>query len=321
MKRTVCDILLRPETDELRFLPEGPYASPDGRLSWVAIQHGADATHGSVNLLNPVTGETWSYPLPGRPGFAFPTDRPGVFVAGAERAAGLFDTTDGQWTEFVSGIDAGVENTVINDGVIHDGNLIFGCKDLEFSTPKAGLYLWRAADRQLIPLRTDQICSNGKAVIDSDQGQLLFDIDSPQKKITVSELNIAEGTLGDPRVVVDLTSEDVFPDGMILTPDHRSLIVALYNPNDAECGEARQYSVDGGELECVWECPGAAQVTCPQLLQTESGVRLVLTTAVEHLPPERQPGQPNAGCLFIGDTSFESIGDQPLFAADSVSAG
>lgn len=321
MKRIVCDILLRPETDELRFLPEGPYANPDGRLSWVAIQHGADAKQGSVNLLNPVTGESSSFVLPGRPGFAFPTDRPGVFVAGAERELGLFDTAAGQWTPFATDVDADVSNTVINDGVIHDGSLIFGCKDLEFATQKAGLYLWRASDRRLIQLRNDQICSNGKAVIDSDQGQLLFDIDSPQKKITVSELNLSAGSLGDPCVVVDLTSEDVFPDGMILTPDHRSLIVALYNPNDSEFGEARQYSIEGGELECVWECPGAAQVTCPQLLPTESGVRLVLTTAVEHLPAERQAGQPNAGCLFIGDTSFESAGDQPVFAAASVSAG
>lgn len=313
MNRTTCDVLLRPESDELRFLPEGPYANPDGRLSWVAIQHGAKAAHGSINLLDLSSGVSKSVTLPGRPGFAFPTDRPGVFVAGAERALGLVDTQDGAWTELASGVDDGVDNTVINDGVVYDGNLIFGCKDLEFATKKAGLYLWRSADQQLIRLRDDQICSNGKAVIRGDQGLLLFDIDSPQKMITVCDLDIAGGTVSDARPVVDLSSGDVFPDGMILTPDHRSLIVAIYNPADADFGEARQYRIEDGVLEAVWECPGAAQVTCPQLLSIGDRVRLVLTTAVEHLPAERQAGQPNAGCLFIGDTPFDSAGDQPVF--------
>lgn len=321
MNRTTCDILHRPDNEPLRFLPEGPYSCPDGRLSWVAIQHGAEATFGSINLFDPATDACESFSLPGRPGFAFPTDQPGVFVSGAERSLGLFNCHDGQWNEFASDVDSAVDNTVINDGVVHEGNLIFGCKDLEFQTPKAGLYLWRASDRQLIQLRDDQLCSNGKAVISQDNELLLFDIDSPRKQITVSSLNIEAGYVGAPKVVVDLTAEEVFPDGMILTPDHRSLIVAIYNPADAECGEARQYSIASGALEAVWECPGAAQVTCPQLFQTRSGVQLILTTAVEHLPADRLGNQPNAGCLFAGSTDFNSVGDQPLFAAESVTTG
>jgi sugar lactone lactonase YvrE len=314
MKRSSCEVLLRPEASELRFLPEGPYSNPDGRLSWVAIQHGADSETGSINLFNPCTGESDSFPVPGRPGFAFPTDVPGVFICGAERSLGLIDTATGDWTELAADIDSAVSNTVINDGVVYDGNLIFGCKDLEFATPKAGLYLWRAADRQLIQLKDDQLCSNGKAVTMQSDGLSLYDIDSPLKTITVSDLDISNGRVGAAKVVVDLTSEDIFPDGMILTPDHGSLIVALYNPNDADFGEARQYSIVDGQLEAVWECPGAAQVTCPQLLQTDSGIKLVLTTAIEHLPPERLKLQPNAGCLFVGYTDFDSIGDQPVFS-------
>jgi len=306
-------VLFRPESEQLRFLPEGPYSYPDGRLSWVAIQHGTSATFGSINLLDMTTGATQSFHLPGRPGFAFPTDQPGVFVSGAERSLGLFDTSTGNWSEFACGIDVDVDDTVVNDGVVYDGNIIFGCKDLEFATPKAGLYLWRAEDAQLIQLRDDQLCSNGKAVIERNDGLCLFDIDSPRKMVTVCDLDIQKGRVGDLDVVVDLTSEEFFPDGLILTPDHSSLIVALYNPHDVESGEARQYSVSDGRLEAVWECPGAAQVTCPQLLQRETDVSLVLTTAVEHLPAERLRKQPHAGCLFIGETDFDEIGDQPVF--------
>ena len=61
-----------PDSDELRFLPEGPLPLEDGVISWVAIQHGPDATHGSLNILNLKSGENRSFELPGRPGFAFP---------------------------------------------------------------------------------------------------------------------------------------------------------------------------------------------------------------------------------------------------------
>jgi sugar lactone lactonase YvrE len=315
MQTTETEILYRPESAALRFLPEGPYQLPDGRMSWVGIQHGADSTTGSINILNPATGTNESYALPGRPGFAFPTDQAGVFVTGFERSVGLFDTRILTWTPFVTDVDSDVSNTIINDAVAFDGNLIFGCKELEFKTKKAGLYLWRRSDGALIRLRNDQICSNGKAVLKNADGALtMYDIDSPSKQIIRCRLDIEAGTVSNIEVVVDLTSEEIFPDGMILTPDHQSLIVALYDPGDPKAGAARQYNLRSGKLEVVWTCPGSPRVTCPQLIKHNGRVRLVLTTAVEHMLLEQQTAHPNAGCLFVGDTTFSAIGDQPIFA-------
>jgi ribonuclease III len=314
VKTIEAEVLFRPESAALRFLPEGPYSLGQGRMSWVGIQHGGESTVGSINILNLSDGINQTFDLPGRPGFAFPTDRPGVFVTGFERSVGLFDTASGQFVPLVEGLESAVSNTIINDAVVYDGNLIFGCKELEFKTQKAGLYLWRRSDGKTIQLRNDQICSNGKAVISDASGNLtLFDIDSCTKQITRCSLNIAEGTVGPLEVVVDLTSESVFPDGMLLTPDHKSLIVALYDPGDPAAGAARQYSVSTGELETVWTCPGSPRVTCPQLIERNGQVGLVLTSAVEHMPAEQLEKHPNAGCLFIGATSFASIGDQPIF--------
>ncbi len=290
MHSTICEVVYRPETEALRFLPEGPYNVGKDRLSWVAIQHGPEAAFGSLNLLSVTCAENTSYTLPGRPGFAFPTDQPNLFLVGAERSLGLFDTTSDEWRELATGIDADVTNTIINDGVIYDGSLIFGCKDLEFATPKAGLYLWRRKDQKLIQLKRDQLCSNGKAVVQSDGNLWLYDIDSPTKRITRSILDIEAGTLAQTETVVDLSSEEVFPDGLVLTPDHQSLIVAIYNPADAEFGEARQYGLADGPLQAIWKCPGAAQVTCPQLFQNDGEVDLILT-------------------------SFRTAGDQPVFPA------
>ena len=314
MKITETSVLFRPEAAALRFLPEGPYSLRDGRVSWVGIQHGSDSTVGSINILDPASGGNQSFTLPGRPGFAFPTNRDGEFVTGVERSVGLFDTRARRWVPFITDVDCEVSNTIINDAVIFEGNLIFGCKDLEFKTKKAGLYLWRRRDKAVVQLRNDQICSNGKAIIrNPDRSLTLFDIDSPSKQITRCTLDIEAGTVGSPEVVVDLTSEDVFPDGLILTPDHQSLIVALYDPGDPRFGAARQYRITDGQLEAIWTCAGSPRVTCPQLIRHEGRVRLLLTTAVEHMSIEQQSLHPNAGCLFIGDTDFDSIGDQPVF--------
>lgn len=302
-------ILHRPETAELRFLPEGPMPLPDDRISWVAIQHGESATHGSLNILDLNDGSCASYPLPGRPGFAFPTTDPDQFVIGLERHVQRFDIHTGKCLLLSDEVDAGVEGTIINDGVAVPEGIVFGTKDLQFSEPKAGLYLWHN-DGELMQLCGGQFCSNGKDLHRHDGRTWLVDIDSPTKQIVEYELDLADGRLGERRVLIDLTTDESFPDGMVLTPDERSLIVAMYNPTDAEYGEARQYSL-GGELQAVWRTPLSPQVTCPQLIRWQGRVRLVLTTAVEYMTPERQQQYPNAGCLFIGDTPFTRLRPTP----------
>ncbi len=311
-------VLHRPATPELRFLPEGPYSLADGRFSWVAIQHGAAAAEGSLNIFDLTNGTSESRTLPGRPGFAFPCSQQGLFVVGLERSVGLCNWDTQEWTPFITDtdIETDVSNTIINDAVTWDDNLIFGCKELEFTTPKAGLYLYRGSDRTVHRLRNDQICSNGKAVIADKAGALLlYDIDSPTKTIVRRHLNLEDATVSEAETVVDLQAGTVFPDGMILTPDHRSLIVALYDPGDPDAGEAHQYSLDDGSLQTIWRCPGSPRVTCPQLIRRNGTVQLLLTTAVEHMPADQQQRHPNAGCLFIAETSFQETGDQPRFTA------
>ena len=304
-------LLHQPANDDLRFLPEGPYPYEAGKLSWVGIQHGAQASIGSLNILDLAASQNETFPLHGRPGFAFPTSRPGVFLVGLEREIGLFDTQSANWETLVDGIDAAVEGTIVNDGVAFSGGIVFGAKDLEFQEKKAGLYLWRTADRQLVQLRNDQICSNGKVIFEQAGQTKLLDIDSPTQTAVAYDFDPHNGKLGDPEIFVELRDTDVFPDGMIITPDHQSVIIAIYNPNDADYGEARQYGIASGQLEAVWKTPGAPQVTCPQLIAHQGAIQLVLTTAVEHMDPERRAKYPDLGSLFIGDTPFTSLPDTP----------
>lgn len=311
-------LLFLPDNEPLRFLPEGPYSLGKGKFSWVAIQHGASATNGSINIFDLKSRTNQSYELPGRPGFARPTNVEGTFIVGCERELGLFDINSRTWKPIASGVDSDVSNTIINDGTTYGDNILFGTKDLEFKTKKAGLYLYRGQDGALIRLRNDQICSNGKDVVDTGGGGLhLYDIDTPTKKVVRYRLDLNGGTLTDCETVIDLTDLASFPDGMCLTPDEQSTIISFYNPNPAEFGETRQYSLISGELENTWRTANSPQVTCPLLIEDLDGsIKLIITTAVEHMTPAHRSASPLAGALFIADTDFTTAPSSPQFPID-----
>jgi sugar lactone lactonase YvrE len=313
MREYSTAVLFRPESEQLRFLPEGPYPNGDDRLSWVAIQHGAAAKTGSLNLFDFISSSNQSFDLPGRPGFAFPTDRDGVFVTGMERQVGLFDTNNSSFKPLGDPVEGGVTGTVINDGVVFSGGLIFGCKDLNFAEAKAGLYLWRRSDWQTIRLLDDQTCSNGKVVFGDGERVTFLDIDTPTKTVVRYELDVTDGRLSPPEVVVDLQAGDAFPDGMIATPDGASVIIAFYNPADVAFGEAKQFSLVTGDEEAVWRTEKSPRVTCPQLVERDGQIKLILTTADEGMSPEQHARNTNAGALFIGNTDFTSLPETPLF--------
>ena len=298
-----------PESEALRYLPEGPIPLGDGLISWVGIQHGSDSTIGSLNVLDLRAGVNQSFDLPGRPGFAFPCEHEHTFVVGCERSLGYYDVSSGLWRTFCEGIDEGVENTIINDGMVFEDNLIFGTKDLEFSTKKAGLYLHRGSDRKLIRLRDDQICSNGKAMLREPDGTLqLLDIDSPTRQVVRYEFDIEGGRLGPPQVVLDLAGDPAVPDGAILTPDGRGMIVSMFHVDPADHGETRLYDLSSGELRCVWQTPLSPQNTCPALVRLGGELKLVITTAVEHMDSEARKKCTAAGRIFLADVDLEDTG-------------
>ncbi len=304
-----------PDSDALRYLPEGPYPLAESLISWVGIQHGGDAKVGSLNRYNVKSGQNETFELPGRPGFAFPCSSAGKFVIGCERSLGFYDTDSKTWTAFCDGIDSDVDNTIINDGMVYQDNLIFGTKDLEFATRKAGLYLWRGRDEKLIRLRDDQICSNGKAIRAASGGLELIDIDSPTRQVVAYPIDIDAGKLGEARVILDLTSDPAVPDGAILTPDGSGLIVSMFLPAVAADGQTRLYDIASGEWKVTWQTPLSPQNTCPALVRHDGGLKLVITTAVEHMSDDVQQQCPNAGRLFIADTDFGDDGSPlaPMF--------
>jgi sugar lactone lactonase YvrE len=306
-------VLFRPPTPDLRFLPECPYPCGPGMVSWVAIQHGANATRGSLNLLELGSASNRSFPLEGRPGFAFPTSDPDTFLVGCEKRVGFRDLGRGGWVGPSVEVESDVDGTILNDALFHRDAVIFGTKDLAFETPQAGLYLWQPSRDRLRRLADGQVCSNGKVVVEDGEGTRLLDIDTPTRQVVEYPLDLEEGGVGAPRVVLDLTDDPAYPDGMILTPDHEGLIIAFYHPDSVGAGEARQYDLASGEARVVWRTEGSPQVTCPQRVTLDGRIELVLTTAVEHMSRERLARCPNAGALFIADTPWSEAPEAPRF--------
>lgn len=291
-------VLHRP-TAAHRWLPEGPRALPDGRLLWITIQCGADAPHGALHVLDPESGANATTLLPGRPGFALPTDAPGTFLLGMERSIGWFDVATGDFHELVADLDGDRAGTIVNDGEPCRDGLVFGLKDAALADPKAGLYFLRRGDSALFRLRDDQVCSNGKVLRELGGDRVeLFDIDSPTRVVRRYVLDVAQGRLDEPAIAVDLRAERGVPDGMCAIPGTEDVVVAMFDPEDAPHGRALRCSLRDGAVRAEYRTAGAAQVTCPAWLSRAGGGLVVLTTAAERLPPERLARQPNAGCLF-----------------------
>jgi sugar lactone lactonase YvrE len=308
-----CEVAFRPggpDAESLRWLPEGPVwlrgdAAGATRIAWVAIQHGAGARGGSVNVLDLGTGANTTSPVPGRPGFLAETDRPGVLLVGLERRLALLDLATGAVTETGLSIDED-PRTVINDGTPAPFGVVFGTKDPAFREPIAGLFLWRHGDRELTRIRGGQTCSNGKVVAGRDGAWSLLDIDSPTRRIVRYALDPTAARLADPEVVADLGDLEGFPDGMVMAPDGSRVIVALFDPGDPACGEARLIDLETGRTDAIWRTPGSPQVTCPALVADAGRIRLVLTTAAENMTQARRARHPEAGALFWAETPFDA---------------
>jgi sugar lactone lactonase YvrE len=319
--RFVAEPFFKPVSEELCFLPEGPrmlqnYPGGGDKLGWVAIQHGAGLTEGSINVLDLASGSNTTFPLKGRPGFFAETTLPGVLLVGIERQLAYFNLLSGALGETVARIDVHPD-VIINDGLAVEGGVLFGTKHLEFNRPLAALYFYNFEAAKLHCVFDQQTCSNGKYLRRDSEGATLIDIDTMPKRITRYRLDrklerVLEGSL-----VKSPELLPAFPDGMRPCPAYKglsegeSVIVAYYNPEKVVDGLAQQIRVSDGAVLCEWIVPGSPRVTCPEFVKLGGKVRLLFTTAVEGMPVTIREQATGAGCLYIADTPFEEVPSSP----------
>lgn len=307
MRTTEAAVFVRTDEDEDRFLPEGPRPiTLDGRdaLIWVNIQTAPDATRGALHARYFDGDETAVWNLTGRPGFVFPTDRPGTVLVGMGKQVGTLDLESNEFTPLAT-IPDDSPRTIVNDGEVVPGGraVVFGTKDVKFADRIAGLYLLTLDDNAVSLLAAGQTCSNGKLFAYYGGDLVLFDIDTPTRKVARYRLDLGRRVAVPDGVALDLRDAPGFPDGMRAGPENTA-VVAFYNPEPVAAGKAIRFDLSNGQAVEEWTTPGSPRVTCPCLVQRPDGVKLVLTTATEGMPAEQREKCPNAGLLFIANTDF-----------------
>jgi sugar lactone lactonase YvrE len=310
MRSTEAKVYIDFTEDTDRFLPEGPrWVMTQGRpaLVWVNIQLDPTATDGDLHIHFPGTdgSDDAGIGCPGRPGFLLPLEEPDRALVGVDKELRIVDLAEGLWSDPLTSIPDDHPRTIINDGEIVPGGkaVVFGTKDTQFAEQIAHLYLYTVDDNRVSVLADKQLCSNGKVFATDDRGLILFDIDTPTRKVVRYRLDVSARTATPDGVALDLADQPGFPDGMCDCGDG-TVIVAFYNPKFVEAGRAVRFNLATGEAIEEWTTPGSPRVTCPLLVKRPDGVKLVLTTATEGMPTEMRAQCPTAGCLFIAGTQL-----------------
>jgi sugar lactone lactonase YvrE len=305
MRSREAFVYLESRTEERGYLPEGPrLMSVAGRevLVWVNIQIGASAKSGMI-FAHQVedAGDDFSLSCPGRPGFILPLEGGDRALVGVEKELRVCNLAKGEWSEPLARIPDDNPRTIINDAEIVPGGkaVVFGTKDTIFQDQIANLYLYTVDDNRVSLLADKQLCSNGKVFHTDERGLILFDIDTPTRKVVRYRLDVSARTATPDGVALDLANQIGFPDGMCDCGDG-TVIIAFYNPEFAEAGKAIRFNLSTGTAIEEWTTPGSPRVTCPLV----DGTRLILTTASEGMPTAMLKRCPNAGCLFIADAKL-----------------
>jgi len=316
MRTTTGRVFWQPTYEADRFLPEGPRlvtrAGAD-HLVWVNIQTGSEAVTGAIHHGRlaelPRLGVI---PAPGRPGFVLPTTGNRVLV-GLTKELRICDLDRGEWSQPLATIPDTNTRTIINDAEVVPGGkaIVFGTKDTQFKDPIANLYLYTVDDNRVSLLADKQTCSNGKVFRQEAGGLILFDIDTPTRKVVRYRLDVATRTATPDGVALDLADQVGFPDGMCDCGDG-TVIIAFYNPDFAQAGKAIRFDLATGTAVEEWTTPGSPRVTCPLLVKQPDGVKLILTTATEGMSADMRAKCPNAGCLFIADTQLPTCPEPQL---------
>lgn len=260
-------------------LGEGPVWVERGRALWFT-----DIKGPKIHRYDPATGARRSWDSPEQVGFVLPAQG-GGFIAGLMSGLHRFDEEKGGFAPIVE-IEPELPDNRLNDGVVDPaGRLWFGTMDNK-ERGKTGAF-YRFERGAVLPTGLDGIAiTNGPAL--SPDGRILYFVDT--RAGTIAAADIAEdGTLGAPRPFVRIDPVDGYPDGP--TIDSEGCVwIALYAG-----WEARRYS-PAGELIGRIRFP-VANIT--KLAFGGDDLRTgYATTARQHLSPEEQARQPQAGDLF-----------------------
>lgn len=256
---------------------EGPvWDAVAGRLLFV------DVSPGHVYCLDVESGEAQISRLGQEVGAAIPRQSGGFVAAVRDGIA----TVDGESLAVVAPIEGDDPSTRMNDAKCDpSGRLWAGTMAFDFAPGRASLY---AVERDWTWRRVigDLTIANGLGW--SPDGETMYFIDSPTKRIDRFAFDVATGHLGE-RELFAVAEDDGMPDGMTVDADG-SVWVAFFGG-----GCVRRYDSDGTHVASVI-LPVKQVTSCafggPDLTD------LYITTAAYQLDGGALAQQPLAGSVF-----------------------
>ncbi len=258
---------------------EGPvWDSASARLWWV------DITGERVHCFDPATGADCSWGVDGQPGGVL-LDADGTPVVGMPDGLAVLDRDAGTTTTIV-GVEADLPENRLNDMKADGaGRVWVGTMAYEKTEDHAACY--RVVDGVVTQMVAPMTISNGPA-IDERSGRLYL-ADTARMRVDLFDLDPREGRLRGRRPFLDVSDEQVWPDGMAVD-DEGCLWVAL-----GRSGQVRRYRPDGA-LDGVVELP----VTNPTSVAFggEDGGDLYVSSSWADLSEVERARQPLAGAIF-----------------------
>lgn len=259
-------------------LGEGPYwDAACSILLWV------DIPAGLLHRTDPETGDTETIDVGAPLSAAFPAEDGRILLARKHELI-LREKDD---SRRVAARVPETEGVRLNDGSVDPrGRLWIGTMHIGETDAIGELYR-QDPDGSLRSRVTEVTVSNGIGW--SPNGQLMYYVDSPTRRIDVFAYDPGTGELADRRLFADLSKSGGFPDGLTVDIDGY-VWVAVFG-----AGALHRYA-PSGQLDAVIELPASHPTSCA--FGGEELRDLFVTTASERLSDAERTAQPFAGRLL-----------------------
>jgi sugar lactone lactonase YvrE len=260
---------------------EGPHWDHASETLWFV-----DLTGGSVFRYHPADGTVDRFSVGQEVGAAIPRARGGLVLAVRDGIAVTTETGDA--FRIVAPIEGTEPTNRMNDAKCDPvGRLFAGTTAFDF-TPGSGALYRIDADWSYETVVADVTTSNGTGW--SPDGNRMYFVDSATQGIDVFDYDVASGSCGARRRLVDIAPVDGVPDGMTVDADGR-LWVACFGAGAVRCFSP------SGELLQVIDFPVSQVTSCAFGGGDLSD--LYVTSAAYRLTPEQRAKETLAGATFV----------------------
>lgn len=259
-----------------------------GNLYWT------DINGETLHRWNSADATIFEWRMPERLGSFALCQEPGGLLLGLASGIALFDTRSGRFGPLIP-VEADQPMTRINDGRCDkEGRFIFGM--FNAAERPIGYFYRVSADLSIekLPLPPAAV---GNSIGFSPDGRTMYFADSPTRTIFSVDYE-ANGMLGEPRVFVQLSDEEGYPDGSVVDAQG-----GLWNAH-WEGGCVVRYDPSGAQTHRIG-LP-ASLVTCPAF-GGPSLNEMYVTTARGSLSEAELHKQSLAGAVFHVTTQWRGL--------------